>query len=59
MTADGESSRALIVRQGEESYRFMFPPDRDIGVLQIPLSLRARLHYHSTILLMTRPQGDA
>lgn len=36
-----------------------FPRDRDIHVLQIPLSLRARLHYHSTILLMTRLHGDA
>jgi hypothetical protein len=36
-----------------------FPRDRDIRVLQIPLSLRAWLHYDSTILLMTRPHGDA
>ena len=36
-----------------------FPRDRDIRVLQIPLSLRARLHYHSPILLMTQLQGGA
>ena len=33
--------------------------DRDTDVPQIPLSLRARLHYHSSILLMTQLQGDA